>query len=59
MIAPETLEILACPLCESRPRLRLDGEFLVCDQCGARFRILNGIADLLPEHAILPNENAP
>jgi uncharacterized protein YbaR (Trm112 family) len=48
------LEILACPLDAERPPLELHGEFLVCTKCGCGFRIIDGIPDLLPEHAIKP-----
>lgn len=54
MIAPELLEILACPICESRPRLELSGEMLVCTQCRRSFPIVDGIPHLLPESAIEP-----
>lgn len=54
MIAPELLEILACPICESRPPLELRGEFLVCTACAKSFPIVDGIPHLLPESAIEP-----
>lgn len=46
------LELLACPLEESRPPLRLEGERLVCDSCRRAFPIVGGIPHLLPENAI-------
>lgn len=54
VIHPDLLAILACPLDDDRPPLRLEGEFLVCDRCGHGFAIVNGIPDLLPEDAIPP-----
>jgi len=51
-INPQLLEILACPLDSDRPPLELRGDLLVCTQCGCGFRIIDGIPDLLPEHAI-------
>lgn len=51
-INPQLLEILACPLDADRPRLELRGDLLICSKCGSGFRILDGIPDLLPEHAI-------
>lgn len=49
MIDESLLAILACPLCDDRPALRLDGEWLICDQCRHRFPIRDGIPHLLPE----------
>lgn len=54
MINPELLPILACPVCEERPPLRLDGEFLICTLHGHGYRIVDGIPHLLPENAISP-----
>jgi uncharacterized protein YbaR (Trm112 family) len=51
MIDPALLEILACPNCEERPPLRLQGEFLVCDVCRSAYPIEDGIPHLLPEDA--------
>lgn len=50
------LEILACPLCESRPPLRLEGEYLICTVCGHGFPIVDDIPHLLPESALSPEE---
>lgn len=52
MIEPALLEILGCPLDDQRPPLRQEGDVLVCDLCGARFPIVDGIPNLLPEAAI-------
>lgn len=52
MIDPTLLAILACPLCENHPHLRLDGLNLVCDQCHHAFPIVDGIPHLLPESAV-------
>lgn len=52
MIDPGLLEILACPLCDDRPPLREEGDFLVCTVCGARFPVVDGIPHLLPESAV-------
>ena len=53
---PKLLEILACPADDNRPRLRLDGDTLVCDQCGRVYPIRDGIPILLPEEATIPNK---
>lgn len=55
-IAPELLDVLACPACESHPGLDLveDGEALVCPTCKRRYEIdENGIPDLdVPENLV-------
>lgn len=51
MIDEELLKILACPVCESRPPLRLDAERLICDQGRHWFPIENDIPHLLPQDA--------
>lgn len=55
MIDPELLSILACPVCDDRPPLRLSGEYLVCTVAGHGFRIVDGIPHLLPEDVIAPD----
>jgi uncharacterized protein YbaR (Trm112 family) len=56
MIDQKLLDILACPLCDSRPPLRLDGEYLVCTVCGHGFPIVDDIPHLLPESALEPED---
>lgn len=51
MIDEALLEILACPRCDDRPPLRLQGEFLICDACASAYPIVNEIPHLLPEDA--------
>lgn len=58
MIEPDLLELLACPVCDSRPPLREEGGYLVCTEKGHRFPVVDGIPHLLPEDAIAPKENA-
>ena len=55
MIDPELLSILACPVCDDRPPLRLEGGYLVCTSKGHGFKIVDGIPHLLPEDAITPD----
>ena len=52
MIDPRLLEILACPLCKAA--VKLEGERLVCAQCGRRYPIREGIPVMLIEEAELP-----
>ena len=51
-ISDELLEILACPVCKTP--VRLEGEKLVCDTCGRRYRIEDGIPIMLIDEAELP-----
>ena len=53
-IDPRLLEILACPACEDRPPVRLDGDGLRCDQCGRLYPIRDGIPEMLIESATVP-----
>jgi uncharacterized protein YbaR (Trm112 family) len=50
---PKLVAILACPAEDNRPPLRLEGDTLVCDQCGRIYPIQDGIPILLPEAATL------
>ena len=51
-IDPELLEILACPL--GKTPVKLEGEYLVCTQCGLRYPIRDGIPVMLIDEAELP-----
>jgi uncharacterized protein YbaR (Trm112 family) len=48
----ELLEILACPL-DKKP-VRLEGDRLVCTECGRRYPIVDDIPVMLVEEAELP-----
>ncbi len=52
MINPELLKILVCPI--GRADVRLEGDFLVCTQCGTRYPIVDDIPIMLVEEATLP-----
>lgn len=56
MIDDFLLEVLACPRCESRPPVKLQGALLVCTKCGYGYRIIDEIPQMLPEDAIPPDE---
>jgi uncharacterized protein YbaR (Trm112 family) len=45
----EFLSLLACPVCKTG--VRRDGEQLVCDTCGRRYPIRDGIPVMLVEEA--------
>ena len=49
MIDEELLEILACPACQDP--VHLEGEQIVCDGCGRRYPIREGIPIILIEEA--------
>jgi uncharacterized protein YbaR (Trm112 family) len=48
-IDPELLAVLACPACKTS--VRLEGEQLVCDTCGRRYPIEDGIPVMLVDSA--------
>ena len=52
MIDPKLLEILACPVCKTE--VKLEGDRLVCVQCGRRYPIRDGIPVMLVEEAEQP-----
>jgi len=54
VLDPEFVAILACPACDNRPPLRLDGPTLVCDQCRRIYAIEDGYPNLIPEEATQP-----
>jgi uncharacterized protein YbaR (Trm112 family) len=55
MISPEFVERLRCPLDPAREaRLRLDEDSLVCTRCGLRYRVKDGLANMVVEEAELP-----
>ena len=56
MISEELLQILACPACDERPPLRLEGETLVCTKCARVYPIVDGIPHLIVEEATEPAE---
>lgn len=51
-ISDELLEILACPVCKTA--VRLEADKLVCDTCGRRYRIEDGIPIMLIDEAETP-----
>jgi len=57
MIDKELLDILVCPVC--RKAVKPEGEALVCVECHRRYAVRDGIPDMLPEHAELPEKEGP
>lgn len=54
-IDAKLLEVLACPACDERPPVALEGDRLVCSVCGRRYPIVDGIPIMLVEQAELPD----
>ncbi|MDR4508560.1 MAG: Trm112 family protein [Candidatus Brocadiaceae bacterium] len=54
MITRELLDILACPLC--KVDVRLEGDRIVCTNCGRRYPIKDDIPVMLIDEAELPEE---
>ncbi len=55
MLNPETLAILRCPIDPARNALLVDEEtHLTCSNCQVRFRIRDGIPNLIADEAELP-----
>jgi len=55
MLTPEVLAWLRCPIDPGRAAGLVNAEtHLVCDRCQVRFRIRDGIPDLIPDEAELP-----
>ncbi len=55
MIDPELLKLLRCPMDPERnAELRDETTALVCSRCGLRFKIKDGLPNLLVEEAELP-----
>jgi len=52
VIDQELLDILACPVCKTA--VRLEGDRLICSQCGRRYPIRDGIPVMLVEEAEMP-----
>ena len=50
-IPDRLLEILACPACDSRPKVELVDGALRCQLCGRTYPIENGIPIMLVEKA--------
>lgn len=47
------IEILACPACDDRPRVKLKDDKLVCEKCGRAYPIRDGVPVMLVEEAAM------
>ena len=57
LISRELLDILACPVC--RVAVKLEEERLLCEECGRKYPIVDGIPVMLVEEAELPEGAEP
>ena len=55
MIDKEFLELLACPACKGEVRLDEASERIICEACGRRYPIRDGIPVMLIDEAELPS----
>lgn len=51
-LAPELLEILACPRCKGKVSLTPDGLALGCPRCGVAYPVADDIPVMLFEEAV-------
>ena len=56
MTEEQLIELLACPICEERPKVQRKGDLLVCTLRGHGFKIVDGVPQMLPEDAIDPDK---
>ena len=54
MIDKELLDILACPLCKTE--VKLEGDKIVCTNCGRRYPVKDDIPVMLIDEADLPKD---
>ncbi len=56
VIDKELLDILACPACKGNIVYNQENEKLICQECGRRYPIRDGIPVMLIDEAELPEE---
>ena len=56
MIDEKLLEILACPACKGDIEYDEENEKLICQKCGRRYPVRDGIPVMLIDEAELPEE---
>ena len=49
MIDKEIIEVTVCPKCKGK--LIYDGDKLICSVCNLKFKIIDGIPDMILDHA--------
>ena len=43
----KTVEFIVCPV--DKAQLKAEGDYLLCTKCGAKYKVNEGIPDLIPE----------
>ena len=56
MVDEKLLEILACPACKGGIEYDKENEKLICQKCGRRYPVRDGIPVMLIDEAELPEE---
>lgn len=56
MVSEKLLEILACPACDDRPKVKLEGDILYCEKCRREYPIEDDMPIMLPERAKIREE---
>ncbi len=56
-LSPHMLKILACPEPDCHGAFDLRDDRLICQRCGRRYRIDQGLPELIPEEAESPPAN--
>lgn len=56
-LSEKLLTILACPACESRPKMELIDGSLQCIECGRVYPIENGTPIMLTDKAAVPDKS--
>ncbi len=51
------LDIICCPICKGELKESKDGLFLVCDKCGIKYPIKEGIPVLIAQEGIKLEQN--
>jgi uncharacterized protein YbaR (Trm112 family) len=47
------IDFIVCPI--DKAPLKVEGDFLLCTKCGAKFKVNEGIPDLIPDEKINTN----
>ena len=54
IISPDFVERLRCPLAPRLAGVKLQEDRLVCEHCELKFKIKDGLPNMIPEEAELP-----
>lgn len=57
LIDKKLLEILACPACKGEIKYDQENEKLICQKCGRRYPIREGIPVMLIDEAEMPSKD--